>query len=376
MARERVKQDIASGNNPQSYGPLEQGIPKQRFPYDNSLLQLQGLGEPAQKSAINRMVAMYDPQIILLQETMGASDSVKKALESWLSGWNFEAVDAIGKSGGLAIGWLTRQIRCENIWGTQSAIGVDVYSRETDWAFTVLNLYGPYQMQLPFWEDLFQKSWWNNPDLIVGGDLKFTKGEAEIWGDSAKVDELSDFFRQKLAQAGVIDVPPIKLTPTRRNRRTGESHIAKRLDRFLIADSLMESIRRICQWVGGFGDSDHNPILLEIAHSGEKPSSPFKFNGDWLNREDFVNLIKGLWITYNPTAHRSAAIHFVENLSRAKQARKKWAHEKNIKDEQELKDLKTILEATLRDPIKAFSTQVDKEALTALEKRRQTLLKE
>ena len=47
---------------------------------------------------------MYDPHIILLQETMGTSDTVKKALESWLSGWAFEAVDAAGKSGGLAIG--------------------------------------------------------------------------------------------------------------------------------------------------------------------------------------------------------------------------------------------------------------------------------
>ena len=56
-----------------------------------------GLASLQKKSSIKRMVAMYDPQIILLQETMGASENVKKALESWLSGWVFQAVDAVGK---------------------------------------------------------------------------------------------------------------------------------------------------------------------------------------------------------------------------------------------------------------------------------------
>ena len=81
---------------------------------------------------------------------MGASENVKKALESWLLGWVFEAVDAVGKSGGLAIGWVSNQIRCENIWGFQSGMGIDVYNREIDRAFIVINIYGSYQDRLPF----------------------------------------------------------------------------------------------------------------------------------------------------------------------------------------------------------------------------------
>ena len=111
---------------------------------------------------------------------MGLSDKVKESLESWLPGWVFEKVDAVGKSGGLAIGWLANQIRCENIWGFQSGMGIDVYSRETKRVYTVINIYGPYQDRLPFWDRLFSKTWWNNPDLIVGGGLNFTLGEVEI----------------------------------------------------------------------------------------------------------------------------------------------------------------------------------------------------
>ena len=113
----------------------------------------------------------------------------------------------------------------------------------------------------------------------MGGDLNFSLGEAEIWETSVRVDELTDFFHHCLAQAGVTDVPPIKMTPTWRNRRTGDDYVAKCLDRFLISDPPLESVDRIRQWVGGFGDSYHNPVLLEIDSGADKPLSPFKFNG-------------------------------------------------------------------------------------------------
>ena len=69
-------------------------------------------------------------------------------------------------------------------------------------------------------------------------------------------------------------------------------------------------------------------------------------------------------------------IHFVENLGRTKQATKKWAHEKRIKDEQELKDIELALEEKMSDPVKGFSSEEEKEALINMEKRRKTLLKE
>ena len=103
-----------------------------------------GLASPHNKSSIKRMITLLDPQIILLQETMGLSNKVKEALESWLPRWVFEAVDAVGKSRGLAIGWVANQIRCENIWGFHSGMGIDVYSRETNRVYFVINIYGPY----------------------------------------------------------------------------------------------------------------------------------------------------------------------------------------------------------------------------------------
>ena len=160
------------------------------------------------------------------------------------------------------------------------------------------------------------------------------------------------------------------MTPTWRNQRIGEDYVAKHLDLFLIADPLLESIGRVRQWVGGFGDSDHNLILLEIDCRADKPSRPFKFNGGWLKHPDYISLIKDLWIPFNSNIHPTAAIHFVENLSRAKQATKKWAHEKKEKDSKELKEIEAALENLLKEPRRSFSTPEEKELLVALEKRR------
>jgi hypothetical protein len=124
-------------------------------------------------------------------------------------------------------------------------MGIDVYSRDTDKVYSVTNIYGPYQDRLPFWDRIFSKSWWNFPNLIVGGDLNFSLGEAEMWGESAQVDELIDYFRQALARVGVLDIPTPKILPTWRNRRDGDRYIAKRLDKFLVADHLVKSMEKI-----------------------------------------------------------------------------------------------------------------------------------
>jgi hypothetical protein len=74
----------------------------------------------------------------------------------------------------------------------------------------------------------------------LGGDLNFSIGAVESWGQRAQDDSLSDFFVHKLGEAGLIDIAPIRLGPTWRNKRLGEDHIAKRLDHFLISSLLVE----------------------------------------------------------------------------------------------------------------------------------------
>ena len=88
---------------------------------------------------------------------------------------------------------------------------------------------------------MFSLSLLSHGQVILGGDLNFSLSSSKIWGPSAIVDPLAEYFKNHLVQRDLVDRNLIKLNPTWRNRRVGEDKIAKRLDKFLIGDSLAYS---------------------------------------------------------------------------------------------------------------------------------------
>lgn len=114
-----------------------------------------GLASPHKKSSVKRMISFVGPQIILLEETMGPRDLVREVLESWLLGWSFEVV---GRLGGVAISWVPALTRCEFLWGFRGGLGLKVFCQDLDRTFMMVNIYGPYQERLAFWDGIFSMS--------------------------------------------------------------------------------------------------------------------------------------------------------------------------------------------------------------------------
>ena len=197
-----------------------------------------GLASSHKKSSLKRLVERIQLDVIFLQGTMGNCDSVQQALFTLLPGWDFLAMDARGRSGGLATGWRKTGCRVSNSWGCSSCLGVDIFSREHNTSFFLINIYGPYLDQTGFWENLFAKLFFSQGNQIIGGDLNFTLGASEVWVSSAISDPLEDFFRSHMFRLDLFDIVPAKMNPTWRNRRTGEGRIAKRLDRFLVGEDV------------------------------------------------------------------------------------------------------------------------------------------
>lgn len=54
--------------------------------------------------------------------------------------------------------------------------------------------------------------------------------------------------------------------------------IAKGLDRFLLAEDLVEERVLVRQWMADGGISDHSPIMLALSEGLVKPPGPFKIN--------------------------------------------------------------------------------------------------
>lgn len=224
-----------------------------------------GLVSTFKKSSLKRLVLKTKSKVIFFQETMGSSDVIKGVLLSLFPGWDFVVLDAQGRSGGVVTGWRLASCRLLNSWGSELCIGTDVYFHELSAEFRLFNVYGPYLNREVFWDKFFSSSLIKHDMVIVGGDLNFSLGSAESLGPRASPDPLTDFFKFHLIQKDLVDIDPIKLEPTWRNRRIGEGRIAKRLDRFLVGDSIVGSRDlQSRQWVEWGGESDHNPILLEI----------------------------------------------------------------------------------------------------------------
>jgi len=109
-----------------------------------------GLAGPKMKSTFKQVLTLEHPDVILLQETLGVGDVIKERMESWLAGWSFVTLDVRGRSGGLAVGWNTREVKLINSWGVESVLGVEVLSIELGTQLSMLNIYGPYLNRVPF----------------------------------------------------------------------------------------------------------------------------------------------------------------------------------------------------------------------------------
>jgi len=335
-----------------------------------------GLAGPLKRPALRRVIDLEHPDILMLQETLGEMEAVKSKLEAMMPGWVFHCLDVRGRSGGIATGWNPRTVKIVNVWGMDSVLGCSLFSSDIGEEITLLNIYGPYQDRVPFWEKIFNLDLLKNDSVIIGGDLNFSLGHSEIWGPQARVDNLTDFFTQNLMNLNLIDIDPIKVKPTWRNMRSGNSRVAKRLDRFLVADSLVERHFLVRQWIGSGGQSDHFPIFLEICKGPSTPASPLKFNKIWLKDESFIKLIKENWALYDSQAALTASFQFMENIKKLKNLIKSWSSLKRQREEAELIQLEKDLSQIYDSEGGGFRSQEEKEDLMRKEERRNILLKE
>jgi hypothetical protein len=96
-----------------------------------------------------------------------------------------------GSLGGIGH-WLAHQI-CQgliNSWGFDLGLGMTVCVEDLGRCFMILNVYGPSQERIQFWDNLLNKSFLKKEDLILGGDLNFSLGTTESWGQRAIPDAL------------------------------------------------------------------------------------------------------------------------------------------------------------------------------------------
>jgi len=133
-----------------------------------------------------------------------------------------------------------------------------------------------------------------------------------------------------MVECKLLDIEPIKLKPTWRNNRVRASSVAKRLDHFLIKDTLLENPLQLRKWIGYGSISDHNQFFIENRKGLNKPPIPFKLNMTWLTDDSFTKLVRENWSPFSQENNCSVAAHFVKNLQRIKGKTKSWDYQKQL----------------------------------------------
>eukprot|EP00253_Pinus_taeda_P020087 PITA_20087 len=167
-----------------------------------------------------------------------------------------------------------------------------------------------------------------------------------------------------------------KILPTWRNRRVGDAALARRLDRFLMKETLLQQLHHYKQWVGSGGWSDHTPIYLEIQGPFKKPKAPFKFNHTWLKDPSYVKMITDYWSSHPIDSSESLAKGFCRNLSEIKHISIVWAKEKQARDIAQLTHIEAEICSLTDERGLGFLTAADKCRLIELENQKAKILKE
>jgi hypothetical protein len=209
-------------------------------------LNIRGVGGPLKLASMRRLLEKTHPSIIFLQETLVDAFAARDFMYHLRLNWMTCATSSIGNLGGLLASWDPTLFY---LFPVLSPGGILLMGTcfELRTNLTLLNVYGPCVDRRTFWERLDRLGLLAVKSLILAGDLNLTTSSREIWGERARTDPLSDFYKHLFSKNSLVDLKPAELLPTWRNGRAGAAGIAKRLDRFLVADNLLSpTCRFVC----------------------------------------------------------------------------------------------------------------------------------
>lgn len=174
----------------------------------------QGIASPHKKLDLRRLLSSALVDIIFLEETLCSAEILITLLNSWMLNWTFHALDATGRSGGIAIGVSNKTIDLRNIWGGRGYIGADIYSFSLETYLRIMNVYGPCMDRANFWRSFLGSYNLQADNIILGGNLNFSLGYRESWGHLAQVDGLTDTITNILEDHHWVDIPSARIQHT------------------------------------------------------------------------------------------------------------------------------------------------------------------
>eukprot|EP00253_Pinus_taeda_P009219 PITA_09219 len=259
----------------------------------------------------------------MLQETKVEGEAL---LNTSINKWKFDsgkAVSARGTAGGLGTFW-TKSFSLERFLATQHWIFTELRHTASNLSLALFNLYVPvhYEEKKECWRSLSEFLEQNSPsNLVLGGDLNIILDLKEKKGGIQSKDPFSRIVGSLIQRWDLVDLKPVKGKFTWTNNRTGDNHIAARLDRFLINSSLMMDNRIVFSKILPKLTSDHKPILFCLKEEEDLGPLPFRFSPLWAGNDGFMDIVQATW---RMDVNGSPSYVWEQKLKNVKSALKVW----------------------------------------------------
>jgi hypothetical protein len=142
-------------------------------------LNVRGVGGAPKFLSLKRLLELVKPDVFFVQETMVCGNKAREVFSKLLSQWKMCVVDSSGLSGGFLSSWNPNKDNFD-AYLTPAGILLEGFVKDVNKNLKLVNCYGPYQNRHLFWDNLIEDGILKVPDLILGGDLNFTRSAREI----------------------------------------------------------------------------------------------------------------------------------------------------------------------------------------------------
>ncbi|XP_059066679.1 uncharacterized protein LOC131857910 [Cryptomeria japonica] len=130
---------------------------------------------------------------------------------------------------------------------------------------------------------------------VFADDFNAILASNEKKGGIQRIDMALKNFQDFVDKNQLMDVSPKNGTFTWKNRHTGFTKIAERLDRFLVAGDWLAQNLILESTIIPLIGSDHFPICLNVSLGYYEGGHPFRFKSMWLRVPDLHDLIAAWW---------------------------------------------------------------------------------
>ncbi|GMI79095.1 hypothetical protein HRI_001578800 [Hibiscus trionum] len=258
---------------------------------------VRGLGQPRTVGRLSQKIRDENPSIIFLIETKLSAGRMEKVRKR--CGFNNGIdVEAIGRSGGLSMGWKST---CDVTLRSYSVRHIDVEIKDEDTGSTwrCTGFYGNPETsrRMESWNLL--RSLDDSPDMpwLVIGDFNEILFAGEKQGGLLRNQRQMDLFRSALEDCALDDLGYSGSWFTWEKGRSEQSNMRIRLDRGVANNIWWSLFPNFTLQHLQHSFSDHCPLLLNTTPNGNGGNRVwhFMFEASWLLEESCETTVADIW---------------------------------------------------------------------------------